>query len=367
MANDWLELRQHADTGIETIRAHFEGHAYDPHWHDSYLVGITLSGTQEFHCRRERHRSTPGDAFLLEPGEIHDGDAPVEGGFTYLTFYLDEAWLSSTLRGLYESVPSSYSLHFSRTMAREPQLAGAIARTFHSLHSEEMRIVQQSTMDDLLGQLTRHSQWRKRLPSHLQSAAVAHRARDYLHAHMGENIGLSDLARETGTDRFTLTRCFKREFHLSPMPGLFNCGWPMPEACWRAANNRRTWRLRWALPIKAIWDAGSSGHIGYRQPTTGNFAQIFQTTSVNNAKVTGRRIRSPDCEHALQLPAIYVVCLCGVDNARPDQYSDPCQQSTLWHQGHATCGIRGMCGSKPYCVYLRGGGRRDIARVSVAT
>jgi hypothetical protein len=36
-----------------------------------------------------------------------------------------------------------------------------------------MRIVQQSTMDDLLGQLTRHSQWRKRLPSHLQSAAVA--------------------------------------------------------------------------------------------------------------------------------------------------------------------------------------------------
>ncbi|GJL38167.1 transcriptional regulator [Enterobacter hormaechei] len=216
MANDWLELRQHADTGIETIRAHFEGHAYDPHWHDSYLVGITLSGTQEFHCRRERHRSTPGDAFLLEPGEIHDGDAPVAGGFTYLTFYLDERWLSSTLRGLYESVPCSYSLHFSRTMAREPQLAGAIARTFHALHSEEMRIVQQSTMDDLLGQLTRHSQWRKRLPSHLQSAAVAHRARDYLHAHMGENIGLSDLARETGTDRFTLTRCFKREFHLSP-------------------------------------------------------------------------------------------------------------------------------------------------------
>ncbi len=40
MANDWLELRQHADTGIETIKAHFEGHAFDPHWHDSYLVGI---------------------------------------------------------------------------------------------------------------------------------------------------------------------------------------------------------------------------------------------------------------------------------------------------------------------------------------
>ena len=70
MANDWLELRQHAETGIETIKAHFEGHAFDPHWHDSYLVGITLSGTQQFHCRRERHRSQPGDAFLLEPGKF---------------------------------------------------------------------------------------------------------------------------------------------------------------------------------------------------------------------------------------------------------------------------------------------------------
>jgi len=216
MAKDWLELRQHADTGIETIRAHFEGHAYDPHWHDSYLVGMTLTGTQQFQCRRERHRSTPGDAFLLEPGEIHDGDAPVMGGFTYLTFYLDEHWLGQTLRGLYESVPDSYSLHFSHTIAREPQLVHAIAGTFTALHNDEMRIVQQSNMDALLSQLTHHCQWRKRLPAQRQSAAIAHRAREYLHAHIGDNLGLDDLARETGTDRFTLTRCFKREFHLTP-------------------------------------------------------------------------------------------------------------------------------------------------------
>ena len=184
MANDWLELRQHAETGIETIKAHFEGHAFDPHWHDSYLVGITLSGTQQFHCRRERHRSHPGDAFLLEPGEIHDGDAPVDGGFTYLTFYLDEQWLTNTLHGLYESTPGSYSLHFAQTLTREPQLVRTISDTFSTLHNDEMKIVQQSTMDNLLAQITSHCHWRKRLPSQLQSAAVAHRARDYLYAHM---------------------------------------------------------------------------------------------------------------------------------------------------------------------------------------
>lgn len=134
--NDWLELRQHADTGIETIKAHFEGYAFDPHWHDSYLVGITLSGTQQFHCRRQRHHSVQGDAFLLEPGEIHDGEALMAGGFTYLTFYLDERWLTNTLRGLYDATPDSYSLHFNQTLTRELQLVRAIGGTFSTLHSD---------------------------------------------------------------------------------------------------------------------------------------------------------------------------------------------------------------------------------------
>lgn len=36
-ARNWIDLQQHERTGIEMLRAHFEGHAYDPHWHDAYL------------------------------------------------------------------------------------------------------------------------------------------------------------------------------------------------------------------------------------------------------------------------------------------------------------------------------------------
>ena len=39
--SNWIDFKQDADTGIESVRAHFVGHAYDPHWHDSFLVGVT--------------------------------------------------------------------------------------------------------------------------------------------------------------------------------------------------------------------------------------------------------------------------------------------------------------------------------------
>ncbi|WVV49353.1 AraC family ligand binding domain-containing protein [Pseudomonas sp. NA13] len=79
-ARNWIDLKQDATSGIETVHAHFEGHAYDPHWHDTYLVGVTEQGVQQFHCRRQQHNSTPGKVFLLEPGELHDGNAPMNTG-----------------------------------------------------------------------------------------------------------------------------------------------------------------------------------------------------------------------------------------------------------------------------------------------
>jgi hypothetical protein len=39
-------------------------------------------------------------------------------------------------------------------LTREPQLVRSIGETFTALHSDEMKIVQQSTMDGLLAQIT---------------------------------------------------------------------------------------------------------------------------------------------------------------------------------------------------------------------
>ncbi|WP_397431399.1 AraC family ligand binding domain-containing protein [Pseudomonas chlororaphis] len=215
-AHNWIDLAQDADTGIETLRAHFTGHAYDPHWHDSYLVGVTEEGVQQFHCRRERFHSTPGKVFLLEPGEIHDGDAPTEGGFTYRMLYLDPQWLERELSALFEEAPADSQLSFANTLASDQRLALATSTAFHSLHHGELRIVRQSAMDQLLDQLTGHLHWRKRYHQDPRLPLVAHKARDYLHAHAQQDISLDELGAVCGVDRFRLTRAFKAAYGLPP-------------------------------------------------------------------------------------------------------------------------------------------------------
>lgn len=212
----WIDLKLDAETGIETIRAHFEGHAYDPHWHDWYLVGFTEQGVQQFNCRKRLHSSVAGQAFLLEPGEIHDGRAPSPDGFTYSTLYLQPTWLETQLREVFSDAPDDCLPSFAETLADEPDLLSHISHAFQAIHAKELRIVRHAAIDGLLEKLSSQMHWRRRLDTSPRMPAVAIRARDYLHAHLDEDIGLDELATVTGVDRFRLSRAFKASFGLAP-------------------------------------------------------------------------------------------------------------------------------------------------------
>lgn len=216
-ADHWIDLRQDAETGIETLQASFrKGHAYDPHFHDSYLVGVTEQGVQQFHCRRTRHDSTPGQVFMLEPGEIHDGEAPTAQGFSYRMLYLDPQWLQREIAAVFERAPERSPLGFARTLTDDPTLAQATRNVFTTLHHNEFRIVRQTALDTLLAQLTRQLHWRQRSETDPRQPLVALRAREYLHAHIHTDIGLEQLAAACGVDRFRLSRAFRAAFGLAP-------------------------------------------------------------------------------------------------------------------------------------------------------
>jgi AraC-like DNA-binding protein len=71
-------------------------------------------------------------------------------------------------------------------------------------------------LDELLERLTCHLHWRTRYGEDPRLPRVAQKARDYLHAHAQQDIGLAQLAAATGVDRFRLTRAFKAAYGLAP-------------------------------------------------------------------------------------------------------------------------------------------------------
>lgn len=211
----WLVARRDADTGIESLHAHFSGHAYDAHDHDDMLVGFTEQGVQQFQCHRSVHTSVPGRAILIEPGALHDGHAPEAGGFTYGMLYLPQAWVERAARRLDLPGLGGVEAAFGHTLVDDRGLVDTIRQAFVALHGNEGKLARDQALDRLLTRLGGELRAPLESSGHAVAPAIA-RARDLLHARMSDDIGLDALVDLTGIDRFRLTRLFQRAYGTSP-------------------------------------------------------------------------------------------------------------------------------------------------------
>lgn len=259
---NWIDLAQDADTGIESIRAHFRGHAYDPHWHESFLVGVTEQGVQQFHCRRVKHLSTPGKVILLEPGELLDGHAPTDEGFTYSMLYLDPQWLERELHALFEHAPADSQPSFADTLSTDRQLAATIFRAFHALHERDLRIVRQSALDDLLASMTGHLHWRRRvIPTRVCRWWRSGRAITCMPTSTATSV--STISPRSAAWIVSASAAPSRApLAWRRTPTSSSCAWPRRVSSWRAATARRRSPARWVSPTRATWAAGSAAPIG---------------------------------------------------------------------------------------------------------
>ncbi len=220
-SDDWIEVKRDAETGIESIHAHFQGHAYDAHAHDELLVGITQQGVQQFRCNRALHTSVPGDAMLIEPGAVHDGHAPDDAGFTYAMLYLPTQCIGTLLNrrglnGLAVIEPA-----FKNTLEGDPQLRAAIHQAFVAVHGSEGRLARDQALEQLLDVLSAHMHKGKAVAVN-ESRTRMERVREHMHASLEKDLGLDELAEHAGIDRFRLTRQFKHAYGQSPHAYLVN-------------------------------------------------------------------------------------------------------------------------------------------------
>jgi AraC-like DNA-binding protein len=210
--SDWLRFAPPAP-GIDRLDAFFAGHAYDDHRHDTYAIGLTLSGVQSFDCRGTRRDSVAGQVMVVYPDESHNGRAGVAEGFHYRMIYVAPHRISAALEGRARHLP------FLRdVVSRDPRLTAALHRALRDMDRplddlEQVEIVaalaEAMAANDPSAAIGRTGRPPK------MARVEAERARAYLES-ATEMVSAETLEQVSGLDRFTLNRQFRQLYGTSP-------------------------------------------------------------------------------------------------------------------------------------------------------
>jgi AraC-like DNA-binding protein len=255
---DWLEFARDPGSGTEMVRAGFHAHAYDPHFHDQVLVGVTERGRQSFRCRRQWHHSLPGRVILFGPGETHDGEAAEESGFVYSMLYFDPAWLLDAASACAGRRIDAGLFDFPAVLDdASPTLGAAIFAASRQIAVPDSAMHRDAALDAVVAMLTRQHGARPVMADPGGSTVergIAARAREAIEATLDDDVGLAQLAALAGTDRFRLHRSFKAAYGLAPHAWLVQ----------RRLNRARQWLAAGMTPAEAAVAAGfaDQSHLG---------------------------------------------------------------------------------------------------------
>lgn len=269
VAAGWISLASGME-GCERIEAFFSGQAYEPHRHDTYAIGRTISGVQRFHYRRQVSEGVPGTVIVLHPDELHDGQAGTDDGFHYQMIYLNPALVQEALGGC-RSLP-----FIPGGVSNDPRLMTAIDGLLAHM-SDPMEALQ---YDDAVYDLA-HALQAASSASGARSIAqpdyrAAETAREYIRYSQGQAVSLEQLELVSGQDRWKLSRDFRAVFGTSPYRYLIL----------RRLDRAKAAIIEGRPLVQAALDAGFADQAHF----TRHFRSTFGITPARWRKLTNGRV-----------------------------------------------------------------------------
>ena len=193
--------------GIERAEIDLAGEAYAPHRHDTYALGMTLSGVQAFRYRGSSRTSLSGNVFVLHPDELHDGHPGTETGLVYSALYVAPHRIAEALDGRLPFVPDPVSA--------DPRLAAAmrLAMTDFDTPISEMQATEIAT--SLADALAAVADPGASVAGPVDMQAIE-RVASLIDAAPAEAFSIETLERLSGLERWTLYRQFRGVHGVSP-------------------------------------------------------------------------------------------------------------------------------------------------------
>lgn len=198
---------------LECLSATFRTHAYAPHTHETYVIGVIEAGCETYCVRGERHYAVPGDICFVNPDEVHDGE-PAEDGYSYRMTYPSVDLINRLVEDL-TNAPVVGTTGFVLPRVHDPELALRFGRAHRALGRPGDSLAQDEGLTAVYSTaLERYGRIVAKRPG-TEKTAIA-RTIDYLDAHFDQDVTLVDLAAVAGLSRTGLIRAFRAATGLTP-------------------------------------------------------------------------------------------------------------------------------------------------------
>lgn len=191
---------------IERASNNIEHSGFSPHRHDTYTVALTTRGTQTFNYRGALRRSLPGQALILHPDELHDGQPCDEAGFGYHVAYIPPSHIQSILGC--DDLP-----FVADAVSSDEDLVAAVARVVAHDCTDDAGNYQDAIFE-LACAIERAAGLRR--PRHRPDVKAVLTAQQYLDELPEGGTHLEQMENITGRDRWNLCRDFRRILGTSP-------------------------------------------------------------------------------------------------------------------------------------------------------
>lgn len=274
--NDTMPFRENAKfwfvphlNNLSLLRATFVTYSFKRHTHDYFVVAMVEAGVQKFSYQREEHITLPTGIIVINPGEVHTGEAGIPSGFRYRALYPETEVLlqiASEIKGRQQDIP-----FFEQPVIRDTALSAQLRSLHQALEEPRSALEHESRYLWALAQLiTRHADTRPYLNPVRRERDEVRRIRAYMEERYAEDIKLDELARLVNWSPFYLLRVFRGEMGLPPHAYLENI------------RIRRAQRLlRFGTPIiEAAYETGFSSQSHF----TTTFKRLIGVTPGQYAK-----------------------------------------------------------------------------------
>ncbi|MEL6151876.1 MAG: AraC family transcriptional regulator [Chloroflexota bacterium] len=206
---------------LRFMRANYVRHSFKPHAHDYYVLGIIETGLQSFTHRKALHVTRPGRLIVINPGEVHTGEAAAENGFAYRASYPTVSLMHSILSEFHargDRLPA-----FGSSLLHDEQLYTWFQQIHHrSEFPEETLVIDESLTGFLVTLVQRHSQNADFLPVYRSAPQAVAMACNYIEAYYATSISLDDLSKLVNISPYHFVRLFRRHMGMPPHKYLEN-------------------------------------------------------------------------------------------------------------------------------------------------